>query len=99
LEAVEQYVDKNVAILLLNSDATLLSCKKRQLLTALAKIQSKIIVDKNYFESKDDIGIQLLADAKSLSELLKVEHNFFVFLSLCLSVCLSFCLSQDFSQK
>ena len=73
LKRVEKYVDKNVLILLLNSDVSMLNIPKRKFLLSMLTQEAKIIVSHLNSLGNLGAGLQLVAEARALKGFLEVK--------------------------
>ena len=71
LDSIEEYLDKNIVVILLNTDHSMVNCQKNALVYSLREKEEKIIISEHGLD-QDSIGLQLVADANSLKKFLQV---------------------------
>jgi hypothetical protein len=71
LDSIEEYIDKNIVVILLNTDHSMVNCQKNALVYSLREKEEKIIISEHGLD-QDSIGLQLVADANSLKQFLQV---------------------------
>ena len=79
VKVVANFVDKNVLILLLDVDTSMLNAKKKPFLVSIAPRDEKIIYN---FDTKTKT-VHILAEPGSLKELLTVSHLLTLIVNVC----------------